>query len=1086
MLPTSSVPSITFMNPDSSLTVRRRLFHSALSLSVGFFVSLSSLWGQQSIPNNSALTQNFDGMGSSAAATLPTGFKIGPDWATGTTATTLAYGTTGTGVVTGSSSGGAINWANGITGSSSERALGFLTTGSYSSPRSITYAFTNNTGAGISSLELAWNFEKYRSGTRAFNWTFFHGSTSSPTTAAIAGDQSYAVDASNTVISNPPTSIAKTFTISGLNIANGQTYYLRWLFTGVSGSTNGQGIGIDDFSITAVPPVVPAAPTITEITPGNGQLSVAFSQGYDGASALTNVEYSIDDGATFVTPGPASTASPLIISGLTNGTSYSVKLRSVNVVGTGPASSGLVGVPRTVATAPVITTITPSNTALSVAFTPPSFDGGTAITNYKYSIDNGATFVERSPASTTSPLLITGLVNGTDYPVKLLAVNAAGDGEASAAVTEAPEPPTSPTIYAVGTLEAVTTVYGAPSTNTSFTASASALIGNLTVTAPSGYQVSIDPESGFANSFDLVPSGGVVPDTLIYVRLAPTAAVGAHSGNVILSSPTATPVPVATVESTVTPKQITISGLIAADKEYDTTTAVSVTGTAAFDGLVNGDIFSPTGSVTWAFADELAATEKLLVRTGSYATPSANCTVLQPGLTADITPKPLSVTGAVVTTRAYDGTTAASITGATLGSPLGDDVVTLVEPLTGNFAQVDVGEGISVVATIQITGADAANYSVIQPSLSGTIIKADQTIIFAALPSKVAGDEPFSLTATASSGLAVTYESSDTNVATVSGSTLTIVSSGTTVITASQAGNSNYNAATPVVQNQVVLPLIYAEGLNESAANGVLSGGAYFTGASASGERPASTSLVAEGSHSFGVANGSASYTSNSINTLAGSDYSLRFRLAAFSLNTNANGMEASDTVQVAISTDNGATWNNTLQVNGNNNACWSFSGGTAVASTAYDGDNTAAAFAPAGGGLRTSDGYGTVMITNLPQAASLRYRITLTNNAANELWLIDAVQFTGNQPEATEPISLAMTSIGLPVFDTVSTTVTHGFLSEPNQMLLIEYSTNLENWTSAGEHSTTGSGAFNVLFSQPGDQTTAWKSMFFRASLAP
>jgi hypothetical protein len=79
----------------------------------------------------------------------------------------------------------------------------------------------------------------------------------------------------------------------------------------------------------------------------------------------------------------------------------------------------------------------------------------------------------------------------------------------------------------------------------------------------------------------------------------------------------------------------------------------------------------------------------------------------------------------------------------------------------------------------------------------------------------------------------------------------------------------------------------------------------------------------------------------------------------------------------------------------------------------------------------------------------------------------------------------LALASIGVPAFDMVDTTVTHSFLSTPNQSLLIEYSTNLQDWTSAGEHSTTGTGAFNVLFTKPGDQTNSWKSMFFRASLA-
>jgi uncharacterized protein YjdB len=84
--------------------------------------------------------------------------------------------------------------------------------------------------------------------------------------------------------------------------------------------------------------------------------------------------------------------------------------------------------------------------------------------------------------------------------------------------------------------------------------------------------------------------------------------------------------------------------------------------------------------------------------------------------------------------------------------------------------------------------------------------KANQTITFGSLGDSVVGDPPFTLGATASSGLTVSYTSSDPNVATVSGSTVTIVGAGTTTITASQSGNANYNAALDVQQSLTVNP----------------------------------------------------------------------------------------------------------------------------------------------------------------------------------------------------------------------------------------------------------------------------------------
>ncbi len=210
--------------------------------------------GQVSITTlGSPVTQDFNGMGSSATATLPTGFRVSDatSYSGGTTATTLAAGTTGTGALTGSSGGETYNLANGVTASSTDRALGFLNSSSFTSPRSIMVAFQNNTGSTITELSISFDYEKYRSGSRAFGWTFFSGTDGTTWTAQTDGDQSYAADANNTTISNPPAEISKSVTITGLSIANGANYYLRWTFTGVGGSTNGQAIGIDDFSLTA-------------------------------------------------------------------------------------------------------------------------------------------------------------------------------------------------------------------------------------------------------------------------------------------------------------------------------------------------------------------------------------------------------------------------------------------------------------------------------------------------------------------------------------------------------------------------------------------------------------------------------------------------------------------------------------------------------------------------------------------------------------------------------------------------------------------------------------------------------------------
>jgi uncharacterized protein YjdB len=107
--------------------------------------------------------------------------------------------------------------------------------------------------------------------------------------------------------------------------------------------------------------------------------------------------------------------------------------------------------------------------------------------------------------------------------------------------------------------------------------------------------------------------------------------------------------------------------------------------------------------------------------------------------------------------------------------------------------------------TITASQAGNANY-VAAPSVGQalTVTKAAQTITFTAPTAKTYGDSSFSLSAVASSGLSVTFTSANTNVATISGSTVNIVGAGTASITATQSGNANYNAATSVAKTLTV------------------------------------------------------------------------------------------------------------------------------------------------------------------------------------------------------------------------------------------------------------------------------------------
>jgi hypothetical protein len=93
---------------------------------------------------------------------------------------------------------------------------------------------------------------------------------------------------------------------------------------------------------------LPSAPSISTITPGNGYLEVAFSE----ASGATDIQYSTDDGISWnnrftgIAAGSTSVWSPITIHGLTNGQTYSVKLRGKNSEGVGTESSAVSGTPN--------------------------------------------------------------------------------------------------------------------------------------------------------------------------------------------------------------------------------------------------------------------------------------------------------------------------------------------------------------------------------------------------------------------------------------------------------------------------------------------------------------------------------------------------------------------------------------------------------------------------------------------------------------------------------------------------------------------------------------------------------------------
>lgn len=217
-----------------------------------------------SVVNSSAVTENFDSMGTTSN-TPTTGWRVSPQnggasptWAAGITTLTqqASSGSPAT--------GGRYNWGS----TSSERAIGFMTSGSYASPSSVMGAITNNSGSTISALSVSYSIERYRRNSAAASVQFFYSTDGSTWTAVTAGDvaASSLPTGSNTYGFNPPnlTVNVSAFSITGLSVADGAVIYLRWNMNTTGG--NSQGIGLDDVSIT--PTFLALAPEIA--VSGNG------------------------------------------------------------------------------------------------------------------------------------------------------------------------------------------------------------------------------------------------------------------------------------------------------------------------------------------------------------------------------------------------------------------------------------------------------------------------------------------------------------------------------------------------------------------------------------------------------------------------------------------------------------------------------------------------------------------------------------------------------------------------------------------------------------------------------------------------
>lgn len=222
----------------------------------------------------------------------------------------------------------------------------------------------------------------------------------------------------------------------------------------VVASTTGAGSSLESFTavVSQIPAAVPTAPLLTLTQTDSQTVLVQWFAQSDNGSALVAPYFTKSvtvDGSAATCTGSSSTSAggSCSVTGLVGGQVVSASVYATNIIGNSATttgnSSGVIGT----VSAPTSLVATAGNAQISIAFN--QVTNGDSVIYYRYST-NGVDYVVNS--ATTSPVVVTGLTNGTSYTIYLQAVGATnGAGPASASVVATPiAPATGPAPVVLG------------------------------------------------------------------------------------------------------------------------------------------------------------------------------------------------------------------------------------------------------------------------------------------------------------------------------------------------------------------------------------------------------------------------------------------------------------------------------------------------------------------------------------------------------------------------------------------------------------------------------------------------------------
>jgi hypothetical protein len=329
---------------------------------------------------------------------------------------------------------------------------------------------------------------------------------------------------------------------------------------------------------------------------------------------------------------------------------------------------------------------------------------------------------------------------------------------------------------------------------------------NFTITQPTvistatAAQTNVSCNGGSNGSASVTPSGGAGGYTYSWSPSGGTVATatGLSAGTYTVTVTDANAC-TSTANFIITePASIAFSTLSLPNRDYNQSYSQTVVATGGFGAisytltsgslptgftLSNSGVISGTSTVTGTFSFIVTATDV------------NGCSISQ-NLSIGLNQIPITVT-AIATSKVYGATDPVLTYSVSPSLSPGDS-------FTGSLTRT-AGENVGTYAISQGTLSAGSGYLITFVGANFDIVKADQVIVWNQnLEVGCNNETTIILTASASSGLPVTYNSSNSNIATVAGDILTIINNGTAGITASQSGDSNYNPATNVINTLLV------------------------------------------------------------------------------------------------------------------------------------------------------------------------------------------------------------------------------------------------------------------------------------------